>query len=319
MRGFGSGSRRASGARPMKNARPAVQSRPPDAALGRQTRGLVGSAGRRGGVPARAALGRLRNPTRIVTATRAAALLGMLACGFAFTFVTGPTAFALTRTDLPALTWTDPQLVRETLGLSEGTNVFRLETAPLEAALLALPAVASADVSVGLPDAVVVVSIEERRPVLAWQVGDTRFIADRGGTIFATTSGSAPVPAGVVVVEDRRGGVEPPRVGGQIDAVEFDVATRLGSLTPADIGSTATSLKVAITDIDGFIVSSKGGWTAVFGFYSPATRSTDMVPGQVRLLKSLLYGREETLSRIILASATDGTYVPKATPKATAR
>lgn len=319
MRGFGSGSRRASGARPTKNTRPAIQARPPDSALGRQTRGLVGPAGRRSGVPARAALDRLRRPTRIVTATRAAALLGMLACGFALTFVTGPTAFALTRTAVPALTWTDQELVRETLGLSTGTNVFRLETAPLEAALRALPAVASAEVSVGLPDAVVVVGIEERQPVLAWQVGDTRFMADRSGTIFATRSTEATLPGGVVVVEDRRGGVEPPRIGGQIDAVEFDVATRLGSVTPANIGSAAASLTVAITDLDGFVVSSKAGWTAVFGFYSPATRPTEMIPGQVRLLKSLLYGRETELARIILASATDGTYVPWATPKATAR
>jgi len=123
----------------------------------------------------------------------------------------------------------------------------------------------------------------------------------------------------VVVVDDRRGGVEPPRIGGQIDAVDFDIATRLGSVTPADIGSGTASLAVAITDLDGFIVSSEVGWTAVFGFYSPATRPTDMIPGQVRLLKSLLYGRETALDRIILASATDGTYVPKATPKATVR
>jgi hypothetical protein len=57
----------------------------------------------------------------------------------------------------------------------------------------------------------------------------------------------------------------------------------------------------------------------VFGFYSPATRSPEMIPAQVRLLKSLLFGREPDLLRIVLASGTDGTYVPRATPKATAR
>lgn len=325
MRGFGSGPRRASGARPMKGARPPVPSRPPDAALGRQTRGLVGPAGGRSGgralrLPARAALGRLRSPGRIVTATRAAALLGMLASGFLLTFVTGPTAFALTRTELPALTWTDPQLVRDALALPEGTNIFRLDTAPLEAALRGLPAVAGADVSVSLPDATVVVRIEEREPVLAWQVGKERFIADREGVIFATLAAGAALPAGVAVVDDRRtGGVEPLSIGARLDAVELDVATRLASLVPAHIGSNATRLRVAITDLDGFIVSTSDGWTAVFGVYSPATRSTDMIPAQVRLLKSLLAGREATLARIILASGTDGTYVPKATPKPTPR
>ena len=234
MRGFGSGRRRASGARPMKQARPAAQSLPPDAALGRQTRGLVGPAGRRATrLPARAALGRLRASGRIVTATRAAALLGMLASGFLFTFITGPTAFALGRTELPALTWTDPQVVHDTLGLTEGANVFRLDTGPLEAALRTLPAVASVDVSIALPDATVVVRIEERQPVLAWQVGDTRFIADRDGVVFATLGEKAALPAGIAVVDDRRtGGVEPPSIGARIDAVELDVATRLGSLSP---------------------------------------------------------------------------------------
>jgi POTRA domain, FtsQ-type len=320
VRGFGSGRRRASGARPMKSARPPVPTRSPDAALGRQTRGLVGPA-RRGAAPsARAAVRRLRNPARIVTATRAAALLAMLASGFLFTFVTGPTAFALSRTDVPPLTWTDPQLVTNTLALEPGGNVFRLDTAPLKAALLTLPAVASVDISVGLPDAVVVVSIEEREPVVAWQVGGTRFIADRDGRVFATVNKDAPLPAGVTVIEDRRtGGVEPLAIGSRIDAVEFDVATRLGSLTPADVGSTFARLEVVITDLDGFILAAEGGWNAVFGVYSPATRSTAMIPGQVRLLRSLLAGHEDTVARIILASETDGTYVPRATPKPSAR
>lgn len=245
----------------------------------------------------------------------------MLAAGFLFTFVTGPTAFGLSRTDIPPLTWTDPAAVTESLGLTEGGNVFRLDTAPLEAALRALPAVASADVSVAVPDAVVIVTIEERRPVVAWQIGETRFIADRDGTVFAGIGRDAKLPAGVTIIEDRRtgGNLGDLAIGTTIDAVEFDVATRLGSLTPADVGSGAPSLKVAITDLDGFIVSAPGGWNAVFGLYSRATRSTDIIPGQVRLLRSLLAGREETLARIILASATDGTYVPKATPKASAR
>lgn len=316
MRGFGSRARRATGARPMKLARPPVPARPPDAALGRQTRGLVGPS--RGGTrrAGRAAGDRFRRAGRVVTPARAAALLGMLTCGFAFTFVTGPTAFALTRTDVPALTWTDPALVHETLALPDGTNVFRLDTSPLVAALQALPAVATAEVSVGLPDAAVVVHIEEREPVLAWEAGETRFIVDRAGIIFATLSREAVLPAGIAVVQDRRlGAADRLAVGGQLDAIDLDVATRLASLAPTDIDSAAARLHVAVTDADGFIVSAPGGWTAVFGFYSPATRPTEMVAGQVRLLRSLLYGREDALARIILASATDGTYVPKASPR----
>ena len=58
-----------------------------------------------------------------------------------------------------------------------------------------------------------------------------------------------------------------------------------------------------------------GSWTAVFGFYTPTLRTTDLVPGQVRLLRSLLAGRETTVSRVVLADDESGTYVPVETPK----
>jgi hypothetical protein len=251
----------------------------------------------------------------IFSPVRAAALLGMLATGFLSTLLTGPSAFGLSRTELPALAWTDESAVTTALGLSPGSNVFRIDTAPLEAALERLPAVASADVSVTLPDAAVVVAIEERVPVLAWQVGASRYLADGSGRLFARIDADATLPAGVGLVDDRRdGAADRVVVGATLDPVDLDVATRLGSLTPTDVGSTATRLRVAATDADGFVVSTQDGWLAVFGFYSPATRPTDMIPGQVRLLRSLLAGREATLSRIILASETDGTYIPKRTP-----
>ena len=37
-----------------------------------------------------------------------------------------------------------------------------------------------------------------------------------------------------------------------------------------------------------------------------------MIPGQVRLLRSLLAGREPEVRRIVLASETTGTYIPAA-------
>jgi hypothetical protein len=49
----------------------------------------------------------------------------------------------------------------------------------------------------------------------------------------------------------------------------------------------------------------------VFGFYTPTLRTTDLVPGQVRLLRSLIYGREAAVLRIVLADDRSGTYVPR--------
>jgi hypothetical protein len=121
-------------------------------------------------------------------------------------------------------------------------------------------------------------------------------------------------------VDDRRqGAISKLAIGNRLDPVDLDVATRLASLSPAHVGSAAAQLQVAATNADGFIVTTPDGWTAVFGFYSPATRPTDIIPGQVRLLRSLLDGREATVRRIILASDTDGTYVPRTTPRPTRR
>jgi hypothetical protein len=156
--------------------------------------------------------------------------------------------------------------------------------------------------------------------VLAWQVRDRRYVADAEGVIFAEIDASAPLPAGVAIVNDRRQeALTAYEIGGRLDAVDLDVATRLGSLLPAHLESSAPELRVAITNADGFVVTTPDGWTAVFGFYSPSTRPTDIVPGQVRLLRSLLAGREAEVRRVVLASETDGTYVPRTTPRATRR
>ncbi len=337
MRGFGGG-RKAQGARRMKQGRPIVASRSPDAALGRETRGLVGASKRRSSSPASRSLpslpafpgrgkggsGRiagLRRPGfgRLVSPARAAGLLGMLASGFLLTFVTGPSAFALTRAEVPPLQWTADADVRAALAIPDGANVFQLDTLPIEAALEALPAIAAADVAVRLPDGVVAVAIQEREAILAWEAGEQRFLADREGVLFAAVARSAALPAGVAVIEDRRTrSAQGIAVGSRLDPVDLDVATRLGSLTTADVGSAESRLRVRITNPDGFVVFTEGGWAAVFGFYSPATRPADMIPGQVRLLRSFLAGNgEDTIARVILASETNGTYVPKATPKPT--
>jgi hypothetical protein len=283
-------------------------------------RGLVGPTNGRGTAREVRAVGVRVPGGRLVTPARAAGLLGMLASGFLFTLATGPTAFGVSGVELPELRWTSTDTIRQALDVPAGANVFRLDPAPLEAALETLPGVASVDISVRLPDAKLVVRVEERRPVLAWQVGDQRFIADGEGAIFALVDATAGLPAGVAVVDDRRqGAISLLDVGGHLDAVDLDVATRLGSLTPGDVGSASESLRVAATDDDGFVVIAPGKWTAVFGFYSPATRPADIIPGQVRLLRSLLDGREDAVRRIILASETDGTYVPRSTPRPTPR
>ena len=223
--------------------------------------------------------------------------------------------FSLKRLDLSTPRWTDLAEARGRLGVPLGMNVFSIRTADIETRLEALPAVADARVSVALPDGLQV-RITERKPVVAWSVAGYRYLVDADGSIFAilapidTTELNVPV-----VVDTRPESAARVHIGAQLDPTDLDAGTRLGAVTPADLGSAASGLAVGVGDADGFTLSAlPDGWVAVFGPYSPALRGTDLIPGQVRLLRSLLDGREPTVARVLLADDRHGTYVERTPP-----
>jgi hypothetical protein len=161
------------------------------------------------------------------------------------------------------------------------------------------------------------VRIDEREPILVWKVGERRFLVDSTGTLFASFPADPPAAAAdLPIVDDRRSTSLVLDVGATLDPVDLDAATRLGSLVPNDVGSEADTLAIVLTDENGYVLKPRpGGWSAVFGFYTPTLRSPAIIPGQVRLLRSLLIGREPLVDRVILANETDGTYTTKPTPK----
>lgn len=197
-------------------------------------------------------------------------------------------------------------------GVGGASNVFLIRTDRIAEALDRLPAVASADVAVGLPGTLQV-RLDERTPVVAWVVGDRRFAVDADGLILAAFPTALPGPtASLVEVDDRRTAAASLDVGVRLDPVILDAATRLGSLRPSDVGSARSRLRISLDDADGFTLQPlPTGPIAVFGFYTASLRTPDLIPGQVRLLRSLMLGREATLGRIVLASDTSGTYLPK--------
>ena len=84
-------------------------------------------------------------------------------------------------------------------------------------------------------------------------------------------------------------------MGDTLDPVILDAARRLGSLRPADLGTAASRLEIQLDDAQGFSLNADPvGWSAVFGFYTPTLRTTDLIPGQVRLLRSMLAAAKTT-------------------------
>ena len=228
-------------------------------------------------------------------------------------------AFEFATLRLEGASYTSAAEVEAAIDDAHGENLIALDTSPLEEELTALETVTGASVAVRLPDTLVV-RLDERQPILVWQVGARRYLVDADGTLFARLGKEVPPDvAALPKIQDRRAAAAGLAIGRQLAPLDLDAATRLASLEPADVGSEAERLDVLITDTNGYTLrATPQGWNAIFGFYTPSLRTPELIPGQVRLLRSLLIGREPLIERVVLASETDGTYIPKPTPKPTA-
>jgi len=262
---------------------------------------------------------RVRRASAGLSPTRAAAILAMLVSAGAIYGLVATAAFGYSRLDIVGTVVTPPGTVEAMLGLDKGANLVGLSTEPLEVQLRVIPSVADAHVSVGLPDTIRV-EVTERHPIVIWAAAGHRFLVDEGGTLFADV-GTTPPPAiaALPVVTDDRQSAATLGIRSSLDPVDLDAATRLGSLTPGQIGSAASQLTVRVSDERGFTVSSgPKGWLAVFGFYGGSQRTPALIPGQVQLLAGLIAGREAEVATVILADDRDGTYISKPTPKPSA-
>jgi cell division protein FtsQ len=269
---------------------------------------------------------RIRRASGGITPTRSAAILAMLATsGAIFGLATTP-AFGASEVQVKGTLLTPEDAVRTAAAVESGTNLVSLATDPIIERVRQLPSVREASVAIGLPGTLEV-TIVERRPIVVWQVGDRRFAVDDSGLLFAdVTSDPGGATAAIPVIVDERSAASSLAVTSVLDPVDLDAATRIGSLTPSQVGSAASSFQVRVTDERGFTLSSGSrGWVAVFGFYGPSQRTPALIPGQVQLLSQLLAGREPTLLTVILADDRDGTFIlkptprPRATPKASPR
>jgi hypothetical protein len=240
----------------------------------------------------------------------------MLVSAAAMYGVGASSAFAYRTLEIGGARYTDEAAIAGALDEVRGDNLFRISTAPLEDILRRLSTVSDVRVGIRLPETMTV-TLEERQPILIWRVGAREYLTDIDGALFARLGEERPeAAAGLPVVEDHRASSAGLSVGVRLDPVDLDAATRIASLVPSDVGSAAASLRVIVNDEHGFVVRARPqGWSAVFGFYTASLRPTSIVAGQVRLLRSLLIGREPLIERIVLADERDGTYVERPTPR----
>lgn len=224
--------------------------------------------------------------------------------------------------------YTGAAAVRHALRLdgSAPINLITLQTTPLVTALRSLPAVDparadAASVEIALPDRLLV-TLQERQPVMTWQIGGQRYLVDVSGTLFAELAPGATDP-GLPMVIDQRGASATLAVGDVLDGSDLAAVRQLATVTPGFLGSAATGLTLTATDEEGFTLDAQPGlWHAVFGVYTTTLRPPTIVPAQVQCLASLIAGHETVLDVIRLAPSSSrcGTYTlrgahPTASPR----
>ncbi|MET1232467.1 MAG: FtsQ-type POTRA domain-containing protein [Candidatus Limnocylindrales bacterium] len=195
-------------------------------------------------------------------------------------------------------------------------NLFTLDTSRLAANLLALPAIDAdrpdaASVRVALPDRLVV-EVQERVPILVWQVGDRGLLVDVHGVVVSELSAGA--TSDLPAISDERPASAELGVGDRIGETDLEVARRIAALTPAFLGSTSESLETVITEKEGFVLHARPkSWRAVFGIYSPTLRGPDLVETQAQCLSSVLFGQEASISIVYLFpdGGRCGTFLPR--------
>lgn len=265
---------------------------------------------------------RVTTPRRVVNLARLAGATLMLACAATIGWLVTSDDFVLDEDSiaLSGLGFTDPALVRTTIGLEPGSapNLFMVRTQQMERALSALPAVASAQVSAVLPHRLSV-TISERTAVLIVSRVEGDYLVDVDGVVLDRLSPGRDWVAEVPLVVDRRLRLAIPVVVGQrLDPIDLAAMLRLRALTPATIGSGATALALTVDDADGYVLSALPlAWRAVFGHYTPTLRPPDSIDRQVQCLRSLLAEGEASIDTVYLAPQDDrcGTYLPLATPR----
>ena len=250
---------------------------------------------------------------------RTALLLATVALG-----LTGPVVLAeaplllVGRVQVDGTVLLDPAAVEGLAQIQVGERLLGADLRAAERTLAATPFVVRATVRAELPD-LVRIEIEESPLLMRWSTVADTWLVDGGGRVVGSARDphlAASAAAGFAALPELRDTwrSEPLAPGVLLPSLDIDVATRLASLVPADIGSAATDLTLRHVRDYGFVLDARGPdleWHAVFGRYSATLRPPGLVPEQVRLLRSLLAGREAGIGWVILADGRAGTYTPR--------
>ena len=157
----------------------------------------------------------------------------------------------------------------------QGQDIFLLSRSALVARLEALPLVASASVSIQLPDSVTV-TVQERVPVLLWQSGKTIFGIGQDGVVIAPLSELSGTDRLALVVDKRQAaGMHP---GTRLPAADIAFVEQVFAQLPEIEGVAPFTLEYVDRVKEGtqsvpanqagsgsYVIVSENGWLAYLG------------------------------------------------------
>ncbi|MFN8472023.1 MAG: FtsQ-type POTRA domain-containing protein [Anaerolineae bacterium] len=199
-------------------------------------------------------------PARVTSLVLAVALLGLLV------FVLENDAFYIYSADIQGNRLVSAEDVYGRSGL-DGRNIFFANARQAERLIADVPYVKSARVTVGLP-AQVQIEVEERQPVVAWQVGGNRYGVADDGTVIPP-DGMAP-DAPTVQAEG-----QPLKYGVKLNAELVAVAQHVRDLVPDAKG-------LLYSQERGIGVMTAQDWPVYFGM------KDDAIAARVSVLNGLL-------------------------------
>lgn len=258
------------------------------------------------------------------TLARLAGALGLVALTALLYWLLTDEAFTVTEADVSfrGLALADEAEVRARLtDLERGPNIFRVRASAIVSELSSLTEVDAASAVVTLP-AEVSVTLDERDPMFVWRHGDTAWLVDEAGMLFAPLDADVALdedtPEGAVrsrlpVVLDQRLTEQPPVEGDHLSAIDLSVMRQLLALDSERLGPRATELGLRVDERAGYVLESRDrAWQAFFGTYTVTLQPPDVIPRQVQCLEWLLASGPRQLeeARLAVSEGGCGTYTP---------
>ena len=203
---------------------------------------------------------------RKLTPARVASLVLVLACVVLLGFVFENDAFYIYGADVQGNHLVTAQDIYGRSGL-DGRNVFFVNAREAERLIADVPFIKSAHVTIGLP-AQVQIEVEERQPIVVWQVAGNRYGLADDGTVVPPEG--LPPDAPTVQAEG-----QPLKYGTRVSAELVAVARHVRDLVPDAKG-------IVYSQERGIGVVTASDWTVYFGM------KDDAIAARVSVLNGLL-------------------------------